>query len=185
MVTIRRRSSLPLRLIHKPVEGVSDRAADKHTKWHKLAIDAMEDGLKILTLSRVLRVKKLQQRRHKVLVNDCTGHLGICLIGHDEPTEHLVGDLHVRPRRLQPWLIVFSIKTVVGRRPHRKSAKQIRRHRRNQGAVDFGGEDVGIPRGRELHHVHQCPPLRLLPTEVRPRVAPVNLGLAEIELLDK
>lgn len=185
MVAIRRRRPLPLRLIHKPVEGVRDGPANKHTQRHELAVNAVEDGLEVFAFTRVLRVKQLQQRGHEVLVHNRTGHLGVRLVGHDEPAEHLVRDLHVRPRRLQPRFIVLRIQTVVGRGPHRQGAKQVGRNRRYQGAVDFGREDIGIPRGRELHHIHQSPSLRLLPSKVRPWVAPVNLRLTEVELLDK
>mmetsp|Transcript_12392 Transcript_12392/g.30426 ORF Transcript_12392/g.30426 Transcript_12392/m.30426 type:complete len:213 (-) Transcript_12392:637-1275(-) len=91
---------VPLRLKDEAVEHVVDGLADEGPVHHELAIDAMQDGLEVVTLPWVLGVEELQQLEDKLLIDVLLGHLGICVIGDHIPQQELVDDLQVGPRRI-------------------------------------------------------------------------------------
>eukprot|EP00983_Pelagomonas_calceolata_P134309 1162049-Pelagomonas_calceolata.AAC.7 len=77
------------------VEDVVDGLADEGPMYHELAVDAVQDGLEVVALARVLRVKQLQQLEDELLVDVLLGDLGIRVIGHDVAQQELVHNLHL------------------------------------------------------------------------------------------
>jgi len=125
VVAVRRSRPLPLRLVHETVEGVGNGTADENAERHELPVDPVEDGLQVLPLPRVFRVKQRQQRGDKRLIYHRAGHLGVRLVGDDEAAEHFIGNLHMGPSRLQARLVILSVEPIVCCRPDRESTEEV------------------------------------------------------------
>ena len=59
----------------------------------RLTVDAVEDGLEVVALARVLTVEELDELEAKRLVRELLGHLGVHFGRHDESQEELVDHL--------------------------------------------------------------------------------------------
>jgi len=116
---------LPLRLVHETVKGVGDGTANKNAERHELPVDAVKDGLQVLPLPRVFRVKQRQQRGDKRLIHHRASHLGVRLVGDDKAAEYFIGNLHVGPSRLQARLVIFRVQPIVCCRPDRESTEEV------------------------------------------------------------
>ena len=84
-----------LGLKDEAVEDVVDGLADEGPVHHELAVDAMEDGLQILALPRILAVKQLQQPHHEALIDVLLRALCICVIGDHIAQQEFVHDLRM------------------------------------------------------------------------------------------
>ena len=84
---------VPLRLKDEAVEDVVYGLAHKGPVDHEFAVDAVENGLEIVPLARVLRVKQLQQPHNKVLVHVLFGRLGVRVIRDHVAQQELVHNL--------------------------------------------------------------------------------------------
>lgn len=82
-----------LGLKDEAVEHIVDGLAHEGPVHHELAVHAVQDGLQVVALARVLAVKELQQLQHKVLVDVLLGHLGVRVVGHHVAQQKLVHDL--------------------------------------------------------------------------------------------
>mmetsp|Transcript_39496 Transcript_39496/g.102232 ORF Transcript_39496/g.102232 Transcript_39496/m.102232 type:complete len:344 (+) Transcript_39496:133-1164(+) len=98
-----------LALIDDLEEHVLDGTADEGAQGHELTVDAVQDGLQVVALPRILGVEELKQLQHEVLINKTLGDLGVHVVAHDEAQEKLVDDLEVRPGALQERLVVLRV----------------------------------------------------------------------------
>mmetsp|Transcript_36934 Transcript_36934/g.82122 ORF Transcript_36934/g.82122 Transcript_36934/m.82122 type:complete len:213 (+) Transcript_36934:1576-2214(+) len=93
-------SVVPLSLKDEPVEDIVDCLANERSVHHELAIDAMQNGLQVVPLPWVLRIKQLKQLEHECLVDVLLSYLGVCIVGYHIPQEELVYNLKMRPCRV-------------------------------------------------------------------------------------
>mmetsp|Transcript_13026 Transcript_13026/g.38247 ORF Transcript_13026/g.38247 Transcript_13026/m.38247 type:complete len:450 (-) Transcript_13026:566-1915(-) len=100
---------VPLRLVDELVEDVVDGLADEGAVGHELAVDAVQDGLEVVALARVLRVEELEEPQEEVRVEVALHHLGVRLVAHDEAQQELVDVLQVRPRGLEGGLVFLRV----------------------------------------------------------------------------
>ena len=88
---------------------VHDLLADVRPEDHKLAIDSVHDGLQVVALPWIFRVKQLEQLNNECL-GDMGGHdLGWDLGTHHELEEKLVHQLEVGPRPFEMRLIFIGV----------------------------------------------------------------------------
>mmetsp|Transcript_45818 Transcript_45818/g.147118 ORF Transcript_45818/g.147118 Transcript_45818/m.147118 type:complete len:304 (+) Transcript_45818:779-1690(+) len=127
-----------LALVDDLEEDVLDGPADEGAEGHELAVDAVEDGLQVVALTRILGVEQLQKLKHEVLIDEALGNLGIHVVGHHEAQEELVHDLQVRPGPLQARLLLVGV----------------REGQRVLVACGQGPEDVGTNHVDDV--LHQC-----------------------------
>ena len=90
-------------------------ASDKRTEVKEFSVDAVKSGLKEVALTRVFRVKKLQQLEHEAMVDVCLGDVGVKVLALDEAKEELINDLNMWPGNLEDRLVLLRIKGLVGR----------------------------------------------------------------------
>ena len=69
----------------------------------------MQDGLQVVTLTRVLAIKKLQEAAYKVMWNMLHDHILTQMDGQNELEEQFVDELQVRPGLLQMRLILVGV----------------------------------------------------------------------------
>lgn len=115
-------------LVHKSVENVANGLADEGAVGHELPINAVQDGLQVVSFTRVFRVEQFYELEAERLVCELLGYLSVHLGAYDEAEEELVDDLQVRPAVLQDGFVLLRIEVLVIRR---------------QGTADVG-----------LHHCH-------------------------------
>mmetsp|Transcript_13315 Transcript_13315/g.39612 ORF Transcript_13315/g.39612 Transcript_13315/m.39612 type:complete len:303 (+) Transcript_13315:741-1649(+) len=149
-----------LRLVDEAVEHVGDGLADEGAVRHELAVDAVQDGLEVVALARVLRVEELDEVQAEGLVHVALGHLGVDLLGHDEAQEELVDHLQVRPRRLHHGLVLIRVELLELRR---QRPEDVRGHARHDVRHERLGEHL-LPHGgvHEVHQLQQRLPLQVL-----------------------
>ena len=74
---------MPLRLVNEAVEDVVDGLPDERPVHHELTIDAMQDGLQVVPLPRILGVEELQELEHKRVIDVLLPNLRVHLIRND------------------------------------------------------------------------------------------------------
>mmetsp|Transcript_34091 Transcript_34091/g.96634 ORF Transcript_34091/g.96634 Transcript_34091/m.96634 type:complete len:367 (+) Transcript_34091:973-2073(+) len=176
-----------LRLVDEAVEDVVHRLADKRAVHHELAVYTVEDGLQVVALAGVLRVKQLQQPNHKVLVNVLAGDLGVRVVGNHVAKQELVHDLQVRPSKFKERLLLFRViilcvATMASRR--RERAEQVGAKHEYYVLADRLAE-FSLPGIHVLHKLQQRLPLELLFPHMRGGVREVKREGAEMQLLHK
>lgn len=102
-------ATVSLSLEDESVEDIVDGFADERAMDHELAVDAVEDGLKVLALAGVLRIKEVENAEHEGVVDVALGDLGIGVGGDDKAEEELVDELEVRPGRIEVGVLLLGI----------------------------------------------------------------------------
>mmetsp|Transcript_26369 Transcript_26369/g.72812 ORF Transcript_26369/g.72812 Transcript_26369/m.72812 type:complete len:279 (-) Transcript_26369:30-866(-) len=106
---------------------------------HEFTINAMQNGFKIITLTRILAVKEFHELEAKLLVHIFLGRFGVDLRADNEAEEEFISNLQVGPSRLQHGLVLLGVK-VIGCR--RQRTANIGRHHRHQVPHDGFGENL-------------------------------------------
>jgi len=94
----------------EPVEHIVDGLADEWPVYHELAIDAVEHGLEILALTRILGVKEVEEAEDEGVVHIPLGDLGVGVGRNNVSEEEVIDELEVWPGGVEVWLLL-----VVGR----------------------------------------------------------------------
>mmetsp|Transcript_50543 Transcript_50543/g.110589 ORF Transcript_50543/g.110589 Transcript_50543/m.110589 type:complete len:292 (+) Transcript_50543:505-1380(+) len=119
-------------LVNDLEEEILDGLANEGPQGHEFAIDSVEDGLQVVTLSWILRIKQIQELEHEGVVDKPLGDLWVHVIGYHKPKEELVDDLQVGPGSLQRWFILLIIEQCIGILVYRRQgAENVRRHHSN------------------------------------------------------
>ena len=69
----------------------------------------MQDGLQVVTFTRILAIKKLQEAAYKVVWDVLNDHILAKMDGKNEFEEQFVDELQVRPGLLQVRLIFVRV----------------------------------------------------------------------------
>jgi hypothetical protein len=99
-----------LSLKDEPVEHIVDGLTDEWSVYHELAIDAVEHGLEVFPLTRILGVKEVEDAEDESMVHIPLGDLGVRVRRNNVSEKELIDELEVWPGGVQVWLLV-----VVGR----------------------------------------------------------------------
>merc|ERR1719197_1549479 len=98
-----------LRLVDKAVESVADSAADETTMGHELAVNAVQNRLQVVALTRILTIEEVDELQAELLREVPLGNLALHLAADHETQQKLVHHLQVGPRGLQHWLILLGV----------------------------------------------------------------------------
>ncbi len=143
-------------------ENVVDGATDEGAKGHEVAVDTVQNGLQVVALARILRVKELEETQHKGLAKVLVEELGVCLGGSGEAKEELVDDLKVHPVGLGLGLVLLWVELAL-------CLVRVRRERAEE-VVGEHLKDVrelvlrkgGLEDGKVADELEQCGALDLL-----------------------
>uniref|UniRef100_A0A2P2MTR1 Serine/threonine protein phosphatase 2A 57 kDa regulatory subunit B' theta isoform-like n=1 Tax=Rhizophora mucronata TaxID=61149 RepID=A0A2P2MTR1_RHIMU len=94
---------------NKAIEDVIDSFPDEWPVDHEFSIDTVQNSFQVLPLSRVLRIKKIQQPKNKRVVNVSLSQFRICLWRLHKPQKKFIYNLQVRPCRVHQGLFLFQI----------------------------------------------------------------------------
>jgi hypothetical protein len=101
------------RLIDKSVEDVGNGPTNKGTATREFSVDAMQNGLEIIALWRILAIKDFDQLQAKLLIDIFLGSHGIDFGRNNKAEKEFIGNLQMRPGRFQDGFIFFGSKLSV------------------------------------------------------------------------
>lgn len=180
-------AAVPLDLKNEFVEDIVDGLADERAVYHELSVDAVEDGLEILTFARVLRVEEVQKAEHKGVVDVALGNLSVGVRGYDVAQEEFIDELKVWPSGVEERIFLLGVGDLgagVLVRMRREAAEDVG----GDGPDEFLLHGFSEPAGARLHEVDQLRqglPLHLPLTGQPERLGEVEHHGADLELAEE
>ena len=82
---------------------------DRRSHGHKLAVNTMQDSLQVVSFTRVLAIKQLQEARDEIVRHMLDDHIMSHMRRQNEFQKKFIDELQVRPIFLQMWFILVGI----------------------------------------------------------------------------
>lgn len=103
---------MSFRLVDKVEEDIVNRPSNEGAKIKEFAIDTVQGRLEKIALTRILRVKELEEIQDKWLVDVSLGQICVKVRAFNEAQKEFVYNLKMRPRELEDGFIFFRIESV-------------------------------------------------------------------------